>query len=46
MDVSNLKEMIELLNNCSADKKKIILNNLWQRFDRIENSITDDDLPF
>lgn len=45
--VSNLFSTIQLFKSVSEDKRKIILNNLWERFDKIEryNQI-DDGLPF
>lgn len=47
--VDLLSSFIKLLKSVSEDKRKIILNNLWQRFDslpRYTNPILDDDLPF
>lgn len=46
--VDVLKSFLQLLRSVSADKKKIILNNIWQRFDKIEHYDNDvnDDLPF
>ncbi len=46
--VSVLLEFIQLLKSVSEDKRKIILNHLWERFDKIIR-YTDqpvDDLPF
>lgn len=42
-----LKDFIKLIKSISSDKKKIIINNLWQRLDSVER-FTDykDDLPF
>lgn len=46
--VDTLNSMIKLLKSSSADRKKVILNNLWERFDKIERyyETIDDDLPF
>lgn len=45
--VSNLLAIIQLLKSVSEDKRKIILNNLWERFDKVERYIqVEDDLPF
>jgi serine/threonine-protein kinase len=45
--VSILKNFLKLINSVSIDKKRIILNNLWQRLDTIPRFIEDtDDLPF
>lgn len=46
--VSNLLAIIQLFKSVSEDKRKMILNNLWERFDRIERYVEeeDDDLPF
>lgn len=44
-----LKNFITLIKSVSDDKKKIILNNLWQRFDKITtytSVVEDEDLPF
>lgn len=43
----NLKSFIKLIKSVSADKKRIVINNLWQRLDSIER-FTDynSDLPF
>ncbi|HPY76113.1 MAG: protein kinase family protein [Bacteroidales bacterium] len=45
--IYELKDFIKLIKSVSVDKKKIILNNLWQRLDSVER-FTDykDDLPF
>lgn len=46
--VETLSSMIKLLKSSSDDRKKIILNNLWERFDKIEKYFESnyDDLPF
>lgn len=48
--VSTLNSMIKLLKSSSEDRKKIIINNLWERFDALgryyENWGEGDDLPF
>jgi serine/threonine protein kinase len=48
--VEDLKEFVILLKSTSNDKKRIILNNLWQRLDVITRYTDipddDDDLPF
>jgi len=43
-----LKDFLTLLKASSSGKKKIILNNLWQRFDTVERKREEpiDDLPF
>lgn len=46
-----LEDFIHLLNSSAADKRKVIINNLWQRFDMIKEAPPDydnidDDLPF
>ncbi|HEY4787129.1 MAG TPA: protein kinase family protein [Bacteroidales bacterium] len=47
LHVELLKEFINLLRSVAGDKKKIILNNLWQRFDSIPiYQKIEDDLPF
>lgn len=48
-EVSHLKFFIELLRQSSVERRKVILNNLWQRFDkkpRYSHNREDDDLPF
>lgn len=45
MDVGVLETFIELLDSISENKKKIIFNNLWERFNSIERYYVDD-LPF
>ena len=45
----NLKSFINLLKNCTKDKKNIILSNLHSRFDaidRIENDVQQEEIPF
>lgn len=47
--VEVLNSFIRLLKSSSENKRKIILNNLWQRFDSIPKIVSisyDDDLPF
>jgi serine/threonine-protein kinase len=47
--VSHLRSFIELLKRNSIDRQKVIVNNLWQRFDkkpRYSDSPEVDDLPF
>lgn len=47
IELSIIKDFIKLLNSVSVDKKRIILNNLWQRLDAIDRYVIDiDDLPF
>ncbi len=43
-----LNSMIKLLKSSSDNRRKVILNNLWERFDRVEryNEPNDDVLPF
>ena len=39
--------IIQLLKSVTEDKRKIILNNLWERLDRVERyTEINDDLPF
>lgn len=46
--VETLKSFINILKSVSLDKKKIILNNLWQRLDKVNRytKIKNEDLPF
>lgn len=46
--VDILHSMIMLLKSSSDDRRKVILNNLWERFDKVEKYYEkiDDDLPF
>lgn len=46
--INILNSMIKLFQSSSDDRKKVILNNLWERFDGIKryDLETDDDLPF
>lgn len=46
--VNTLNSMIRLLKSSSENRKKVILNNLWERFDKVERfyDSNDDDLPF
>ena len=45
--VSTLKDFLKLFNSVSIDKKRIILNNLWQRLDTVKRFVeVDDNLPF
>lgn len=47
ISVALLLSFIQLLKSISEDKRKIILNNLWERFDTIEKYAEKlDDLPF
>ena len=48
ISVHTLKHFLMLLKNASNDKKRIILNNLWQRLDTVKryDLPNDDDLPF
>jgi serine/threonine-protein kinase len=45
--VSTLKDFLTLFNLVSIDKKRIILNNLWQRLDAVKRFVNvENDLPF
>lgn len=45
--VSNLYSFIQFLKSLSDDKRKIVINNLWERLDGIQRVVKDvDDLPF
>lgn len=46
--VETLKSFLNILKSSSKDRKKIILNNLWQRLDNIERYTRkiEEDLPF
>ncbi len=47
--VKNLNEFISLLKSSPKEKQKIIINNLWQRLDKIERNYSkphDEPLPF
>jgi serine/threonine-protein kinase len=46
--VTKLFNMIKLLKGSSQDKQRVILNNLWERFDKIQRfwETNIDDLPF
>lgn len=46
--VSTLKDFLKLFNSVSIDKKRIILNNLWQRLDTVKRfvEVDNEDLPF
>lgn len=47
VSVSVLKDFMQLLKSTSTDKKRIILNNLWQRLDSLNRYDEEsDDLPF
>lgn len=49
MLVSHLKAFIELLKENSIERQKVIINNLWQHFDkkpRYSDEEVTDDLPF
>lgn len=47
-EVGVLSAMINLLKSSSDDRQKVILNNLWERFDGVAryNEEANDDLPF
>lgn len=46
-ELSILSDFIKFINSVSIDKKRIILNNLWQRLDSIKRyRDVSDDLPF
>lgn len=42
----DLKNFIEMMKLLPIEKKKIVINNLWQRFDCVQRYTIDDDLPF
>ena len=44
--VESLKKFLKLIKLASVDKKRIVLNNLWQRLDKVERYEDYDDLPF
>lgn len=48
LPVVTLKEFLDFFKGISKDKQKIVLNNLWQRFDAIEKieEIKLEDIPF
>lgn len=48
INVSHLKYFVKLFKSVSPDKRKIILNNLWQRLDAVKRyeHVEEDDLPF
>lgn len=50
VEIGNLKRFISLLESVSTEKRKIILNHLWKRFDKLERysraKPNRDDLPF
>lgn len=47
LDLFALKNFIRLLKSVSVDKKRVIINNLWQRLDTINRYEDEtDDLPF
>ncbi len=46
-ELNILRDFIKFINSVSIDKKRIILNNLWQRLDSIKRYREEsDDLPF
>ena len=45
VQVNQVERFYEWWNQLSKDRKIIVLNNLWTRFDNIERKM-DDDLPF
>lgn len=49
MKVEDLHSFIQFFKSLSGGKRRVVLNNLWNRLDtiiRYENTIDDDDLPF
>ncbi|WP_319479119.1 protein kinase family protein [uncultured Draconibacterium sp.] len=48
VEVSVIKDFVNLLKSISIEKRKVVMNNLWQRLDSIEREakVPDDDLPF
>ena len=47
--VETLKNFIDFIDSISKEKRKIVINNLWQRLDQIQRHDPDleaDDLPF
>lgn len=46
--LDTLESFIQMMKSCSFDKKKIVLNNLWQRLDKIKRYPKEPnyDLPF
>lgn len=49
MKVEDLHSFIQFFKSLSGGKRRVVLNNLWNRLDNIsryENTIDDDDLPF
>ena len=46
--VDTVSNFLSLLSSSSKEKQKVILNNLWQRLDKIDRNypVIDDDLPF
>ena len=47
IDIFILRDFIKFIKSVSIDKKRIILNNLWQRLDTIKRYRNEsDDLPF
>lgn len=46
INIYELKDFLQLIKSGSPDKKRIILNNLWQRLDSIKRYDSGDELPF
>lgn len=48
IEVETLKSFINFMESISKEKRKVVINNLWQRLDRIDRIEPDytDDLPF
>jgi serine/threonine-protein kinase len=46
IEVSILKDFLNFIKAVSKDKRKVIINNIWQRLDNVERELTDDSLPF
>ena len=44
--VENLKKFIHFFKSCSSGKKRVVINNLWERFDSVDRQLDIDDLPF
>jgi len=46
IEVSIVKDFLNFIKAVSKDKRKVIINNIWQRLDNVEREISDDNLPF
>jgi serine/threonine protein kinase len=46
IEVEILKDFLNFIKSVSKDKRKVIINNIWQRLDTVEREVTEDDLPF